>query len=289
MTEKYPLVSIGILTKNAGSALIETLKSIINQETDFIYELIVLDSGSRDETVSNVEKYGGTVSSIKPEQFNFGTSRDLLFSLCRGEYIVTISQDVVPCNSKWLQNLIKPLQQNVAVCAVKGDCKLPEGTSVFFWEAIGKFYFTKETEKWDNKYGTGLSFVNCAVRKSFWLQNKIGFAAFSEDKVFQKSIIKAGGEIVLQNGASVFHGHQYNLHSLTTRLIGEGYGWRCVGLRYGLKDCIHDLITSGSKMMLRAIRAFRSGKLLNLSEWAFPLLRPILILYGNAFSNALKR
>lgn len=277
-------ISIVILTKNAGPAFRQTLDQISAQTVDGDFELIIVDSGSSDGIVELLNNYPARLYTIRPDEFNFGLTRNYGFSLAKGEYIVTLSQDVTLSNQHWLANIIKPFQDNEMIAAVQGVICSSVNEDVFYWERNGLFYFTSETAKWMSKYKIGLSFVCCAIRRSIWEQNQIGYTPFSEDKLFQMKIHNKGYQVVVARDAVCYHGHQYNFNSLRTRLLGEGMGWRYVGLRYTFKECLEDIIRN--KWLIRkSFQAFFKRELNSMTELFFPLLRPILIYKGNRISN----
>jgi rhamnosyltransferase len=271
--------SVVILTKDAGTAFRQTLEALHQQKTDWPYELIAVDSGSADGTLDLLSEFSVRVHSIDPSSFNFGRTRDLGFSLAQGSYIVTLSQDVVPADSDWLAEMCKPFD-DPGVAAVMGVSKAPEKEAVFFWERMGLFYFSGETTRWVEKYGCGLSFVSCAVRRTFWEEHRISATPFGEDKRFQISIADAGKQILVARRAVALHGHDYDLRSLVTRLVGEGVGWRHAGEIYTLRDCLRDVITH--RWMLRlSVKEFIKGNIRSLGEFLFPILRPACLYIGN--------
>ena len=50
-------LSVLITTYNLEKYVAETLDSVLNQKTDYIYEVLVGDDGSSDKTVEIVKKY----------------------------------------------------------------------------------------------------------------------------------------------------------------------------------------------------------------------------------------
>ena len=273
-------VSIVILTKNAGKPFERTMAAIQGQAIGRKFEVIAVDSGSTDETLNILERYRVNLHRIPAEEFNFGLTRNYAFSLAKGDFLVTISQDVVPCDESWLENLVAPFVGRDDVVAVQGNLRIPRETEVFYWERIGKFYFTSESTRWVEQHKCGMSFVNCAIRREFWERNQIGFVLHSEDKVFQKRIVDAGRTVLFAKEAACFHGHDYTLKSLVRRLVNEGVGWQYVGVRYRLSDCLHDLYEK--KYLVRnSIEALARREVKTVQEFLFPILRPVCIYYGN--------
>ena len=49
--------TIVIPTKNGGKLFDKVLERVFKQETEYEYEVICVDSGSKDETISTIKKY----------------------------------------------------------------------------------------------------------------------------------------------------------------------------------------------------------------------------------------
>lgn len=274
------IASIVLLTKNAGPQFEETLRALAGQDVDFPYEIVAVDSGSTDGTLDLAGRFRVKIHRIPPSDFNFGLTRNYAFSLAAGDFIVTLSQDVIPCDATWLSKMISPLREDARLAAVQGKTVIPAHSDVFFWERKGQFYFTSESRGWIERYKCGLSFVCCAIRRDFWERHPLGSAAFSEDKLFQKMIHDSGMGIRMAEDALCFHGHQYGWKSLVARLKGEGAGWRNVGVRYGLGDCLADIYRN--KWMIRkGVGSWARGEIRTIQELLFPFLRPLFIYYGN--------
>jgi rhamnosyltransferase len=274
-----PKVSIVILTKNAGPGFRATLRKIYEQQTDLPFELIIVDSGSADETLGIVNEFPVRKFTIQPHEFNFGLTRNYGFSLSRGEYIITISQDATPYDRKWLKNLICPFLLDPNVVAVQGALKLPSDRPLFYWEKRGAFYFTSEAKRWGGSEHS-LHFTNCAIRRAFWCSHPIKYTPFSEDKLFARQIQAAGRQIVDAKDAICLHGHEYTFRTLVRRLLGEGVGWKYAGVKYSLKDCVADIIKN--KWMVReSLSAFWRREMTSLHELCFVFVRPICIFWGN--------
>ena len=57
MTNQNIKVSVLIPTKNGEEYLEECLKAVFNQKAPFEYEVIIIDSGSKDETLEIIKKF----------------------------------------------------------------------------------------------------------------------------------------------------------------------------------------------------------------------------------------
>ena len=62
-------VSIVIPTKNAGELLERTLTAIENQKTQYTYEVICVDSGSRDGTIDIIKRHNCNLYEIPASEY----------------------------------------------------------------------------------------------------------------------------------------------------------------------------------------------------------------------------
>ena len=88
-----PLVSILIPAYNAQSWIVETIRSALEQ-TWPRKEIIVVDDGSTDQTLSIVQKFASeTVSVVTQENQGVCAARNKAYSLCQGVYIQWLDAD----------------------------------------------------------------------------------------------------------------------------------------------------------------------------------------------------
>lgn len=108
MTE-HPQCSIIVRTYNEEQHIGRLLTGIMEQSVDDV-EIIVVDSGSTDATVSIASRFPTTILHIKPEQFTFGRSLNLGCSVASGDYLVFASAHVYPVYENWLAALLAPFE-----------------------------------------------------------------------------------------------------------------------------------------------------------------------------------
>ncbi|OCQ54403.1 putative glycosyltransferase EpsE [Photorhabdus australis subsp. thailandensis] len=101
-----PLVSVCVVTYNQEKYITKCLESIVSQETDFDFEIIISDDCSTDRTPDIIKKYANNFSSIKIIQRdkNLGALENFLstHSLATGKYVCHIDGD-----DYWLPNKLK--------------------------------------------------------------------------------------------------------------------------------------------------------------------------------------
>ena len=93
-----PLVSVWVASYFAGDYMSETLDSILMQETDYPYEIVIGDDCSQDNTWDVVCEYAKKYPDIiraHRNEVNLGLSANVLATKrrCRGKYIVNLSGD----------------------------------------------------------------------------------------------------------------------------------------------------------------------------------------------------
>ena len=105
------LVSVAMATYNGEKYLVEQLDSILTQ-THPIYEIIIVDDGSSDGTLSILNAYKDKYSNIKvyPNSENLGVvkSFERAIMLTSGDYIALSDQDDV-----WFENKVETLVNNI--------------------------------------------------------------------------------------------------------------------------------------------------------------------------------
>ena len=84
------------------------LLSGIMQQTLSDVEIVVVDSGSTDATLTIAARYPVRVVSMTPEEFSFGRSLNRGIEAASGDHIVICSAHVYPTYRDWLERLLAP-------------------------------------------------------------------------------------------------------------------------------------------------------------------------------------
>jgi len=262
-----PRVSVGILTRNAGKLFGRVIDALSKQQTDWPFEVVVLDSASKDGTDQYAESRGCRVIAYRPTKFRFGTARDTLFDNCRGEVIVTISQDVVPGDDRWLTKMVTPILDGRADATV-GEQRPAPGEYAFYWDYHGS-WMRSVAIAFDQAYGKiAISGSNLAMRRSTWQALRFGDVEAIEDRVMQVKMFKAGNKMLQVKDAISLHGHDYTWKQLNDRFGSFAMGWAELGWPYTLRRLLRDLIQPSR--YLETADAFFNRKLRSWKELVFP-------------------
>ncbi|MBI3366577.1 glycosyltransferase family 2 protein [Candidatus Roizmanbacteria bacterium] len=95
MKKKYSII---IPTYNGEKTITTLLEKVIFLIKNYTYEIIIIDSESKDSTVKIINSYIKKYSTIrlikiKKKVFNHGSTRNLGVKLAKGEYLCFFSQD----------------------------------------------------------------------------------------------------------------------------------------------------------------------------------------------------
>ena len=229
--DSLPAVSIIILTKNAGSNFRLLLKRIFSQEFNGRYEVLVIDSGSTDDTLRTAEEFPVQITRIKPEDFHHGKTRNLGAQLSRGSILSYITQDALPLDNDWLQKLVGNLNDsNVAmVCGRQipwQTTKPPEKS--FYAYNFPQYRMLLTLDSWQKSADCYrdtmfISNVNSAIKKDVWQDFRFSEnIIMAEDKEFARRLLSAGYAIAYEPNAAVYHAHDFSLWSAFRKCLDYG-------------------------------------------------------------------
>jgi len=223
------MLSIIIPVKNGGDDLERCLSAIDRQEIDDTVEVIVVDSGSSDDSVTVARSHGATVLEIPPESFTHGGSRNLGAGRAAGDLFVFISQDAYPVDTDWLALLSEPLRADEIVAGAYGrqlpheDATPPETYFLdFLYGPTGRRQRAATTDQLSMD-ATLFSNVNACIRRSLW--QKFPFSddiIMSEDQEWSRSVLLDGHDLVYVPEAAVRHSHNYTLKAAFRRFFDSG-------------------------------------------------------------------
>lgn len=215
-------VSIIIPTKNGAGDIEQCLSGIFRQRSQFKYEVIVIDSGSTDNTRDIVGRFPVKIIEIKPEEFGHGKTRNLGGRLATGKYLVYLSQDAFPADENWLENLIINFDHEKVAGVYsrwlpKADCNPMELRRIadLFGpikqiknlDVIDEADYTRQLNKC--MYFTD---VSSALFREIW--EKIPYndeSVFAEDQEWSRKVLEAGYTIIYEPKSRVYHSHDDSL------------------------------------------------------------------------------
>lgn len=214
---KVPSVSIVIRCYNEDKYIGKLLDGI-EYQTITDKEIIVVDSGSTDETLKIASDYPVKILSIKPEDFSFGRALNLGCQEATGEILVFASAHVYPVYQDWLENLLKPfVHSNVAL--VYGKQRGNEITKYSEHQILAKWFPNQSNFNQQQPFCNN---ANAAIRRCLWKkfpydEDLTGL----EDLDWAKQILKEGYHIAYSADAEIIHVHNESPQRIYNRYRRE--------------------------------------------------------------------
>jgi len=251
------MVSVIIPILNAGAGFGNLLDSLWTQTLEPA-QIIIIDSGSTDETREVAKSRNCKVITIKRSDFDHGTTRNLAVSNAETEFVVFLTQDAIPADEYMIAELIRPMQDeaNIAICYGR---QLPKPSARPLERFARQFNYPAESIlKTRNDIETlGLKTFFCsnscsAVRRSVF--NELGGfkndVIVNEDMLFAAKAILQGYSVYYSAKAKVYHSHSYSLPQTFKRYFNIGRFFadnKGIFKRAGLKSYSGDMLKAGIK------------------------------------------
>ena len=234
-------VSIVIPTKNGGPLFEKVLERVFAQETQYEYEVICVDSGSKDGTLDIIKKYPCKLYEISPAEFGHGKTRNYGASKGTGEYIIFITQDAMPASRKWLQNFIDGMKTDPEIVGGFGvhytypNCNVIDKHDLYhhfknFGEENTIFQLTDENrERYEKEEGYRHFMIffsdnNACVRRDMFEKYPYEDVQFAEDQIWARQMIEMGFKKLYCPYAPVYHSHNFKLSTYFMRYFDEYKG-----------------------------------------------------------------
>ncbi|MEM1537585.1 MAG: glycosyltransferase [Candidatus Nezhaarchaeales archaeon] len=228
MVEKLPSVSIIIPTLNCAKTIGSTLQSLLslNYPKD-LYEVIIVDGGSTDDTLTEATKYWVKVLAEKGASAN--RARNLGVSASKGEVLVFTDGDCkIP--SDWLVKIIHNLENGFdcvggRVKAANLHSFLPRYLDSSFFNPFPTF--SKFSIINDLKPFNYLATCNMAIKRQAFLGVRgfdEGFRGGYDDHEFLARVLKAGYKAAYDPRIVVYHYHRERLGDALNQVYWYGKG-----------------------------------------------------------------
>ncbi|MFC4347227.1 glycosyltransferase [Kordiimonas lipolytica] len=231
--------SVVIPTLNAGPILDRVLAATCAQRAPWPYEILVIDSGSTDETLDIVSRYPDVkLHQIDKKDFNHGDTRNLGVELTSGEFIAFLTHDALPANDRWLFNLVTSIEHFPNAAGAFGKhLPWPDASPFTKRDLNAHFdmltsqpiYLSRDTNRSrfsdkDPQWMQLLHFYsdnNSCMRRSVWKDIPYRRTKFGEDQLWAYDIIEAGYGKVYAAQAVVFHSHDFGPEETYERNMTE--------------------------------------------------------------------
>jgi rhamnosyltransferase len=212
-TNKKLLASVIIRSYNEEINIGRLLHGIM-QQTIKDLEIIVVDSGSTDKTLTIAGRYPVKILNISPEDFSFGRSLNKGCEAATADFIVIASAHVYPLYKDWIEQLLTPFQDS-RVGLVYGKQRGGETTKFSEHRIFETWFPDKSNLVQKHPFCNN---ANAAIRKVLWEQYLYNEKLTGlEDLDWASRILKAGHWLSYQSDAVVVHLHD----EISTRIYNR--------------------------------------------------------------------
>jgi rhamnosyltransferase len=229
-------VSIVIPTHNGMPRFAAVLDAIERQRCRIPFDLIVIDTESRDGTWEELVRRDVRRLRITKDEFDHGATRARAARLTDGDLIVFTVQDATPADDRWLDSLVDALDSEPTAAGAFSR-QVPYLECSPFLKMRLERWAAGRNERVVNRLPAGRSLADyaplerlalCAmddvascVRRSVWEAIPTPRRRFGEDVAWGKAVIEAGYALVFEPRSIVIHSHDDGAWKEFTRIYQD--------------------------------------------------------------------
>lgn len=265
MPEKQPFVSVIVPAYNSAGTIRITLAALNNQiYPKKLYEIIVVDDGSRDETADVSKEIGARVLAQRNQ--GAGVARNLGAKEATGEIILFTDSDCEP-ERDWIERMVAPFK-DPAIAGVKGFYKTRQTKSTARFAQLE--YDIKCDLLKKQRYIDFIDTYSAAYRRDVFLDSG-GFdavytTASGEDSELSYKLALAGHKLVAAPDAFVYHLHPDTILKYLKKKYRNAY-WRVLTWKKYPSKIMKDSHTPNSYKLEVALAPLVLGSFLLAFLW----------------------
>ena len=248
------LISIVIRCYNEAQHIGRLLNGILQQNLENI-EIIVVDSGSTDETVSIASQYPIKLVRIKPSDFSFGYALNVGCRYASGELVVIVSAHVFPIYRDWLENLIAPFEEEKI--ALTYGKQRGDNSTRYSERQIFSTWFPDIGNTMAHQNHPFCNNANAAIRRSLWTQLPYNETLTGlEDLEWAKRAIALDYKIAYVAEAEIVHVHRESAQKIFNRYRREAIALKQIypNEKFSLGDFIRLFVSNVVSDYFHAVR-----------------------------------
>lgn len=216
-------IGVVIRTLNEGALIGRCLETLHGQRGSHELDILVVDSGSNDDTLAIARSHGARTQEIAPEDFHYSKTLNLGISEVQGDLVLILSAHAIPLDDSWVATMTAPFADPRVAGVASRQVPWPNAPfrevhrlAQTFGEAPRRFAgVTEEAIPFSN--------AASAIRRSVWSEEPFTLAA-AEDIEWAQRVVAAGLTVVYEPRANVYHSHDESPRALSRRLIDLNRG-----------------------------------------------------------------
>jgi glycosyltransferase involved in cell wall biosynthesis len=239
-------------------------------------EVILVDSGSSDDTVAIAEKHGARIVHIAKEEFSFGRALNRGCEAATSESLLFVSAHVYPVYDTYLERMLAPMEALDAVGIAYGRQVGDDRTKYSEGKVMHKWF--PDESVWDQGHPFSNN-ANALVRRSVWNDLRYDEELTGlEDLEFAKRAQALGVKVSYVADAPVVHVHEESWDAVRNRyrreaiayarIMGDGHIGASEAVRLAVSNAFSDAVhaardrvllrTSGEILRFRAAQFYGS-------------------------------
>ncbi len=280
MVERRLSVLIPVLN---GAKFLPDLFAALARQSVQPQEIIVADSGSTDGSAEICKSHGARVIPVCREEFDHGTTRNLLAAAASGDILLYFTQDALLAADDSLAHLVDALIADESIACAYGR-QLPAQNASLQAASLRSFNYPEQSQVRQYRDHLHYGLKTIFISNSYAAYKKDIFSAaggfqdgliFGEDTCFVGKLLASGYKVAYCAKATVYHSHNYRLpeefrRSFDIGVLHASEKW--------LLETYGGAAGIGGKFVCFALHnILQSGKYLLLYDW---LLRNALKFLG---------
>jgi rhamnosyltransferase len=210
-------------------------------------EIILVDSGSTDATVSIASAFPTKIIAIPPEDFSFGRALNAGLAASNSDFAVFASAHVYPVYDSWIEQLVAPFQDE-RIALTYGRQQAPPDGRFSEQQLLARWFPSRSVARQRDPFCNN---ANAAIRRSVWEtipydEQLTGL----EDLDWAKRVLDFGHELSYVAEAPVVHVHdesfgqvvnRYRREAIAHKQIYDEHGMRlATAVRLGVANIVGD-------------------------------------------------
>jgi rhamnosyltransferase len=181
-------------------------------------EIVVVDSGSTDETLSIASAFDVQILPIAPDLFSFGHALNVGIAASTAEIAIFASAHVYPMYDTWIEHLIAPFDDE-RVALTYGRQQAPLSGRFSEQRLLSQWFPAQSARRQRHPFCNN---ANAAIRRSAWEDRHYDEQLTGlEDLDWAKHAMEAGHSIAYVAEAPVVHVHDESFKQVTNRYRRE--------------------------------------------------------------------
>jgi rhamnosyltransferase len=228
----------------------------LRQQTRTDWRLLAIDSGSTDGTLEELRAFPpDELVEIRPEEYEPGPVLNRMVAATSEPLIVLLNADAIPLNDRWLETLVRPVEEGRAEATMSVQVARPDADFIVAYD-YARAYDSRNIKGENADF---FSAVACCFRRELWQRHPFKEKGYSEDLAWARMCRKSGARFQLVPESRVEHSHNFTIAGLHQKRYRHGRAY--VDIFDGRPELLRSILGCGKEMVRDFLYALRQGRL----------------------------